>query len=362
MTSNRMASNHFDVVVIGAGLAGLTAAAAVLESSRSVALVTRGAGSFVLGNSCIGARELAALSEQSDLAHALRFFLSTCAAAGCEMEGDPRQPIQLPSLLGGFHSVAYAPRTLAHAGFREHLPTLIAGVESLSGFDAGFLASRLNERARAHGLSAPYAACTVALPANLGTPLTTLRIANAFDRDEQFRATLAQLLRSAAKGYKRVLVPAMLGLRTTGAQFAEFEQSVGCAVGELPTLPPSIAGLRMYNLLLQHLRGKGLEFFEGYPAESIEASNGICTGLRIASPGRPFTLHADAIVVAATHIVAATQASSDLLAGCANARNLFVAVPPSVLHDEPHVFAGKILAGYRAAMSASAERGVYAAR
>jgi anaerobic glycerol-3-phosphate dehydrogenase len=251
---------------------------------------------------------------------------------------------------------------LAHAGFRKALPTLIVGVESLSVFDASFLASRLNEQARARGLSVGYAACTVALPANLGTPLTTLRIANAFDRDDQFRATLAQLLRTASAGYERVLVPAMLGLRTTDAQLAEFEQSVGCVVGELPTLPPSIAGLRMYNLLLHHLRGLGLEFYEGYPAESIKASNGICTGLRIASPGKPFTLHADAIVVAATHIVAATQASSNLLSGCANARNLFVAAPSSELHGEPHVFAGKILAGYRAAMSASAERGVYAAR
>ncbi|MDR3793351.1 MAG: hypothetical protein P4L03_08220 [Terracidiphilus sp.] len=272
------------------------------------------------------------------------------------MKGDLSQPIQLPSLLGGFQSVAYAPRTLAHAGFRETFPTLIAGVESLSVFDADFLASRLNEQARAQGLSAVYAACTVALPANLGTPLTTLRIANAFDRDEQFRATFAQLLHSASTGYERVLVPAMLGLHATGAQLAGFEQAVGCVVGELPTLPPSIAGLRMYTLLLQHLRSKGLEFFEGYPAESIDVSNGICTGLRIASPGRPFTLHADAI------IVAATQASNDLLAGCAGARNLYIATPLSVLHDEPHIFAGKILAGYCAAMSASAERGEYATR
>jgi glycerol-3-phosphate dehydrogenase subunit B len=350
-----VASNRFGVIVIGAGLAGLTAAAVALESSRSVALVTRGAGSFVLGNGCIGTREVEALSAQPDLAQALRLFLSTCVEAGCEMEGDLSQHIQLPSLLGGFQSVAYAPRTLAHAGFRKHLPTLIAGIESLSGFGANFLVSRLNEQARTHGLSASYAACTVALPANLGAPLTTLRIANAFDRDEQFRASLAELLHSASTGYERVLVPAMLGLHATGVQLAEFEQSVGCVVGELPTLPPSIAGLRMYNLLIHHLRSKGLEFFEGYSVESIESVNGICTGLRIASPGRPFTLHAEAIVVA-------TQASRDLLAGCANARNLFVAASPSVLHAEPHVFAGKILAGYRAAMSASAERGEYAAR
>ncbi|MDR3724510.1 MAG: FAD-binding protein [Terracidiphilus sp.] len=360
MTSSRVASNRFDIVVIGAGLAGLTAAAVALESSCSVALVTRGAGSFVLGSGCIGTREFTALSAQPDLERALRFFLSTCAEAGCEMEGDSCQPMQLPSLLGGFHSVAYAPQTLAHAGFREHLPTLIAGVESLSGFDASFLASRLNEQARTHGLSAAYAACTVALPANLGTPLTTLRIANVFDRDKEFRATLAQLLRSVSAGYARVLVPGILGLQATGAQFAEFEKSVGRIIGELPTLPPSITGLRMYNLLLKHLRSKGLEFYEGYSVDRIEASNGICTGLRIASPGRPFTLHADAI------IVATMQASSDLLAGClagcVDARNLFVATSPSILHDEPHVFAGKILAGYRAALCASAERGVYAVR
>jgi flavin-dependent dehydrogenase len=48
-----MASNHFDVVVVGAGIAGMTAAAAAAGQGRKVGLVNAGFGLFVFGAGCV---------------------------------------------------------------------------------------------------------------------------------------------------------------------------------------------------------------------------------------------------------------------------------------------------------------------
>jgi glycerol-3-phosphate dehydrogenase subunit B len=367
-----MQSNRFDAIVMGAGLSGLTAAAVAAAQSRRVALVAIGAGAFVLDAGCVSANEARQLSAQPDFEDAIAFICKATAAAGCALDADLRSPRRIPSLLGGFEGVSLAPRGVWKAAYSAGARTAIAGFGGMSGFDAEFLAERLNNHARAHGLAPVYTAKIVALPSDLGTPLTTLRIANRFDRDAGFRAALASALREAATGFDRVLLPSVLGLHSTDGQLAGFEREVGCGLGELATLPPCIPGLRVYNRLLAALRGRGVEVFEGYPADLLEIADGVCTGLRIASPGRGLLLHADAVVLATESgsraLLSEFTGSCDERqhplspSGAPIARNLFAALLPQAAESKPDGHAGQILAGYRAAVCACAERGEYAAR
>lgn len=367
-----MQNNRFDVVVIGAGLAGLTAAAVAAGQGRKVALTATGAGSFVLGAASISRRETEALASAGDLAQAIEFWSKTCAAAESAYEGTLTQSFELPTLMGSLEPFVLAPRRMAQAAHHAGEPTLIATIHGLSGFDPAFLAEQLNAQAKARGEAPCYSSAVVSLATDLGLPATTLRVANAFDRDADFCASLAAALRAVTQNVQCVLLPGILGIQATDAQHEEFEKAVGCRVGELATLPPSILGLRLYNRLIAHLRTLGVQIFEWYPVAGVQIRNGVCQSVNLASPARPLVLSADAFVLATAHgghallggFGSGIDASHRPLTenGQPCAQNLFAAHAPQETTHEPRSCASQILAGWRAATVACAERGEYAAR
>jgi glycerol-3-phosphate dehydrogenase subunit B len=367
-----METNRFDVVVVGAGLAGLTAAAAAAHQSLKVALVATGPGSFVLGPGWLKAEDIARVSTEPELREALAFFCEISQSAGCAFAGDINAAHFLPTVLGDFQRVALAPISLWNSAPREGTSTAIVGVRGLSSFDENFMADRLNERARALGSSCTYAGRQISLSRNLGIPVTTLRIAAYFDRDPAFRAELADALRTAASGFARILVPGMLGLQSSDQQLAQFEHDLGCPAGEMPTLPPSVPGLRVFHRIESQLRKSGIELFRGFPVQAVELHDDSCVQLQVDSPGHPTILRGESVVLATG------QYSANLLgnacAGCDEqmrpitstgsvmAQNLFVA--GSLLHSGAYDSgdAMEILTGYRAGNLAASTRGNYAAR
>jgi glycerol-3-phosphate dehydrogenase subunit B len=367
-----METNRFDVVVVGAGLAGLTASDAAARHNLKVALVTTGPGSFVLGPGWLKAEDIARVSSEPELKKAIAFFCERSQLAGCSFAGDIAAARFLPTVLGDLQRVAFAPISLWNSAPREGTSTAIVGVRGLSSFDENFMADRLNERARALGSSCTYVGRQISLTPNLGIPVTTLRIAASFDRDPAFRAELIDALGSAASGFTHILVPGMLGIHSSDQQLAQFEHDLGCSVGEMPTLPPSVPGLRVFHRLESHLRKSGVELYRGFPVQKLELHDGSCTQVHVDSPGHTMILPGESVVLATG------QYSANLLGnacagydeqmrpitstGLVMARNLFVA--GSLLHSgaKDSGDAMEILTGYRAGNLAASTRGNYAAR
>ena len=286
-----MKSNTFDVVVVGAGISGLTAAAAAAsDPSLRVALVTTGPGSFVFGPGWIKAQGISSQSETRELNVAISFSRDTTRQAGCPFAGDLRGMRHLPTLLGEFQSVMLAPATVWNSE-PENIPTAIVGISGLSSFDQRFLAERLKDNANSIGLKSSYVARQVDLAQDFGAPVTLVRLAQRFDRELNFRAELCDSLRTAANGFERILVPGMLGLHSDEKRRIDFEANVGCIVSEIPTLPPSVPSLRVFHRLKAHLQFIGVELYEGFPVSKLDIQDGRCTALEIASPGRPMILH-----------------------------------------------------------------------
>jgi anaerobic glycerol-3-phosphate dehydrogenase len=206
----------------------------------------------------------------------------------------------------------------------------------------------------------------------MGVPVTTLRIAELFDRDPVFRAELIDALRASASGFERILVPGMFGMNSSAEQLAEFEHELGCPVGEIPTLPPSIPGLRIFHRLESYLHKLGVEMFRGFPVDKVEIHGGLCAGLRVASPGHPLHLHCESAVLAtgrrsASPLVEAFAGCDQQMrpltsTGSVMARNLFIAGSLSHSNDEYHGNVLHILTGYRAGNLAASIRGNHAAR
>jgi anaerobic glycerol-3-phosphate dehydrogenase len=206
----------------------------------------------------------------------------------------------------------------------------------------------------------------------MGVPVTTLRIAQCFDRDPAFRKELINSLRTAASGFARILVPGILGLENAAEHLVEFENEIGCTVGEISTLPPSIPGLRIYHRLESYLHEIGVELYRGFPVEQVEIHDGLCTGLRVASPGRPLHLHCQSAVLATGRRSASPlggefagrdqQMRPLTSTGSVMARNLFIAGPLPQSDEENYGNVLQILTGYRAGNLAASTRGNHAAR
>jgi glycerol-3-phosphate dehydrogenase subunit B len=367
-----MESNRYDVVVVGAGIAGLTAAGAAAHQNLKVALVATGPGSFVLGTSSVKAHELLEAGQTHELSEAIAFCREMARLAGCPLEEDAADGRWLPTLLGAFQRVALAPRALWQAAPREGASAAVVGIHGLTTFDENFMADRLNENARRIGSSCIYTAHQISFTRDFGIPVSSVRVAKCFDRDPSFRAEFASALRKAVSGAQYILLPGLLGMNSSAQQIAEFEREVGCAIGELPTLPPSIPSLRLSQRLEGYLRRAGVEFFRGYPVEQIEIHEDSPIRLQVASPGHPMILRGESVVLASgqhsASLLGGQCAGRDqqmhplTAAGSAMAQNLFVA---GSLLDNGSGNSGEaieILTGYRAGTLAAATRGCYAGR
>jgi glycerol-3-phosphate dehydrogenase subunit B len=359
-----MESTRFDLLVVGAGISGMTAAAAAASQGLRVGLVNSGFGLFVFGAGCVESQQLLPNERPEALEKAIAFFCNVTQQAGCPFYGRLGEQRQLPTMMGSFQSVALAPFYVWNSDGATPRRAAVVGIKGLSSFDARFVAERLTHNARRLELGTSYAAKEIALSSEEGT--STLAFANRFDRDPHFRLALQDALKPIAKEVDVIILPGILGQRSRFREISDFEQSVGCHLCEVPTLPPSVPGLRLFHALESHLRKIGVEFFSGFPVKKIEIENRRCQAVLVDVPARPLRLRADSVILASgqfsAHLLGSVFFGVDgqlrpiTSAGTVIADNLYAA---GALLRSTGGHGGNeraILTGYRAGMS-SAERG-----
>jgi hypothetical protein len=170
----KMESNRYDVVVVGAGLAGLIAASAAADRKPA-----RSAGRNRAGIVCLRVpdgwrrRRSARLGGSPELNEAIEFF--------CEMARLVRVIRSKETSAAAFSAVhsGRLSRALPSRLFLFGMPSLatefltaIVGIRGLSSFDENFMAERrLNERARAMGSGLHlHGAANISFPRDLGIP------------------------------------------------------------------------------------------------------------------------------------------------------------------------------------------------
>ena len=96
-----------------------------------------------------------------------------------------------------------------------------------------------------------------------------LGLARRFD-DPAWRAAFAARLALKLQADERVGLPAMLGIRDPHGVWSDLEHRLGRPVFEIPTLPPSVPGMRLYEILRATLRGAGGRLVLGAEVVSCE--------------------------------------------------------------------------------------------
>ncbi|MBE1237201.1 glycerol-3-phosphate dehydrogenase subunit GlpB [Phaeovibrio sulfidiphilus] len=279
---------RYDVIVIGAGLAGLVAGLRVLEGGRSCALVNAGqsalhfsSGAFdFLGHLPDGTPvsrapdALEALADQApdhpyallgrqrtlELGQRAEAFLRDrglaldgSLAAGNRLRITPLGTT-VPTWLGASEALGLDPATGALPWKR----LLVATVEGFLDLGADVLSSHL--AATGATTEAAIRSASLRLPVldRLRTNPSEFRsvnIARVLDHPEAL-ATLAAELAPLARDVDAVVLPACLGFRSN-EPVATLSRQIGVPVRVVPTLPPSLIGARFSRILLNRFLADG---------------------------------------------------------------------------------------------------------
>jgi glycerol-3-phosphate dehydrogenase subunit B len=284
----------YDTIVIGAGLAGLMAAIGRAERGERVLLLAKGHGATHWAAGCVDMLDVPGdpLAAAADLppAHPYRIagadaieqglarLRALCEAAGYPLAGSLRRNVLLPTAAGALRPTCLLPATMAAGDSRllaDGRPTLVASFPELRDFFPPLIASNL----RAQG----YPADSVYLetpPGERRIEFGPMIYARLFERPE-FRAEVGRQLREHVRrgGYGRVAMPAVLGTSHALAVVHDLQQASGALIFEIPTLPTSVAGTRLYAALAAAFEAAGGRIQTGSFVQRGEGERGRLTAI-----------------------------------------------------------------------------------
>jgi glycerol-3-phosphate dehydrogenase len=306
LSANAARGSAVRVVVVGAGLAGLMAARAAQQMGAQVEVVTAGQGALTLHPGWLEIGSLtpprpehpyARIEADAALVRDALGILGRSAAHESTLAAAPAETAILAT--GALRRVDYAVGGALPAQLPAGARVLVVGISEWRDFYARMCRDGL----RARGFQAEFGEVT--LPHFGGNfDNWTVEIANDLDTPAGMHRLLAQL-GEIAETYPAadvLALPAVLGFRPeTRAQVAAFARArFGAALCEIPTLTPSVPGLRLYAALRDAIRAEGGRFTVGLRVRGLTAVGGRVTAVQVesAANGRPHPIMADAVILA----------------------------------------------------------------
>jgi glycerol-3-phosphate dehydrogenase subunit B len=298
----------YDTVVIGAGLAGLTAALRLADEGQRVLVVARGVGSTHLAPATIDVlgfadgrveRPAQALSTFADAhpGHPYARLSAELIAAGIEWlkgrlpalgyRGGLDENFLLPTAVGVAKPSAVVPETMVGGDLRAGGRFVFVGL-GLKDFYPAYLADNLGGGARAIELSPPRGG---------EADVNSFGLARRFGQPA-FRDAIVRELEGRIESDERVGFPAVLGLEKAGEVWRELEARLERPVFEVATLPPSVPGIRLYEAMTAALRQAGGRILIGESVVGAETGDGRIESVVGEAAARPKSFRARSFVLA----------------------------------------------------------------
>ena len=264
-----------DALVIGAGTAGLTAGIRLAQGGLRVTVVGTGEGCLPLASGTVDVlgytpdpvpSPLAALpaflaanpdhpyrlAGIGGLEQSVAWFVKTAEPLG--YRGELARNRWVPTVLGGLRPTALVPASMAAADLGGGGEVVIAGIRGFRDLHPALLAANLSQ-ATSGAAAIRARAVELDWPGSAGD-LPAFRLARRLE-DEEIRRRLAAQLRPRLGGAAAVGMPAVLGRERAAEVHADLERRLGIPVFEIPGLPPSLPGLRLFDCLRRALRAAG---------------------------------------------------------------------------------------------------------
>ena len=289
---------EYDVIIIGAGVAGLTAGAWLSGQGLKVALVTAGEPTACLSTGCIDVcakgddplQGIAHLPREhpfhlvppETIRQALDDFQQIMADMDMPYTGGLENNRRVLSAIGTFKTTCLTPVTMQASPQNENERIHIITFAGLKDFYPGYIISRFK--------NASFSTYDAGVH-------TTMGIAANFEDDAFLEAFILWLENQHIRENK-IAVPAVLGLESAVAIIKQIEYRLERPVFEIPTIPPSMPGRRLFNGLKDHFRRKGGMIYWGWPVVGVEKTGRQIEAVMAQSQGRPNSLNARAFILA----------------------------------------------------------------
>ncbi|SMC41006.1 anaerobic glycerol-3-phosphate dehydrogenase subunit GlpB [Sporomusa malonica] len=269
-----------DVIVIGGGLAGLTAAIVAAGRGKEVTLMTSGAGTLAIGGGTIdmlGYLEdnttvysprdgLGRLAEDHPyskvgsqvMEDAVQFFLTMCKEEGFAYTGSMDSTQWLPTAVGTLKPSCLVPLTMDISLLKAANHVVVAGFSRLKDYFPELVIKGLS---KLPGYQKEYEKVVIETGFTGGRDVTTLDIARWLDTAAGQQACYEQLGKHIKPG-SVVIIPPVLGSRPNYDVRNKLEQALSCKFVETVIMPTAITGLRLRAMLLNRAKKLGVKIME----------------------------------------------------------------------------------------------------
>lgn len=296
-----------DVVVIGGGLTGLVSAWQAAGRGKRVRLITKGWGLTHWGPGCLdvlgyfplddpsplesprqGLRRL--LKEEPEhpytlvgvemLEESLTAISKLCAQSGYPLEGSLDRNWLLPSALGVARPTCLAPATMIAGDLHRKEAITVIGIQNFPDFYPTLIADNLRQQ----GYTAE--AVQIDLDEIHGRRFITGRVLAGLFQQAEFLQSVVKAIKRKSNASPRLAFPAVLGIEGAVRVKAYLEAELQAEIFEIPTLPPSIPGMRLHKILLDAIQSLGGQVYEGHLALHAEAKDGKITRVHTEAAAR----------------------------------------------------------------------------
>ncbi len=298
-----MSVTEYDVIIIGAGVAGLTAGTLLAVHGFKVALVTSGEPTACLSTGCIDVcshdhsplcsiKNLPSehpfhLVSEKTIRESLDNFQVAMGEMGMPYVGTAEENRLILSALGTFKTSCLVPSTMEAAPQDTNDSIHVISFSGLKDFYPSYIVSR-----RKNTRFSVYDAGVS----------STMGIASHFEEKEFFEKFIIWLTKINIQEDK-IAFPAVLGLGSAAEIVKTISLLMGKPVFEIPTIPPSMPGRRLFNALKDYFRKKGGDIYWNWPVIGVEKSGKIIEAVMTESKGRPNSLNGNAFILAAGSFV-----------------------------------------------------------
>ncbi len=284
---------HYDLIIIGLGLSGLMAAKTASEAGKSVLIIGKGMGGLTLFSNTIDV--LGKIPETVRMRDGLFQWINDHpehpygkvgldkieeALSSFQSFFPPPYTFQsrnetnslIPTGAGTFRPTYLIPSTMMKGVTLKKKKTLILGFKGYQ----DFYPQRLADLFGCRGITLP-------LPEDSQTGISATNLVRWLEQPS-FRESLASEIKKQMRGEELIGLPAILGINDPMGVRKDLEKRIGIPIFEIPVLPPSIPGLRIFHRFKEHLIQRGVTFLQGYSVSKAFLNGKRCDGIEITHP------------------------------------------------------------------------------